>query len=423
MTKTGDKLSFVKGLKCRECGREYPVDPIYVCEFCFGPLEVVYDYEGIKKTLTKAKIQSRPQNLWRYKELLPIEEEPSTAFHTGLTPLIKADNLAKVLGLKELYIKDDTVAHPTLSFKDRVVAVALTKAREFGFDTVACASTGNLAHSVSAQGAKAGFKRFIFIPASLEKSKIIASLVYEPNLIAVEGNYDEVNRLCSEIANRYRWAFVNINIRPFYAEGSKTHGYEIIEQLGWRTPDNVVVPCASGSLLTKIWKSFKEMKEIGLINKVKTKAFAAQASGCSPIVTAIKQGVDVIKPVKPNTVAKSLAIGNPADGFYALQVVRESGGFGEDVSDEEIIDAMKLLARTEGIFTETAGGVTLASAIKLIKAGYITEDSLTVICITGNGLKTQEALIGHTIEPYHIKPNLASFEETLKKINEKECNS
>ena len=411
-------MGYIKGLKCRECDREYPVDPIYVCEFCFGPLEVVYDYEKIKQSLTRDKIQSRPHNLWRYRELLPIDGEPFDAFHSGFTPLVKADNLAKLLGVKELYIKDDSVSHPTLSFKDRVVAVALAKAREFNFDTVACASTGNLAHAVSAQGARAGFKRFIFIPASLEYSKIIASLAYEPNLIAVDGNYDEVNRLCSEVANKYHWAFVNINIRPFYAEGSKTHGFEIVEQLGWRTPDNVVVPCASGSLITKVWKSFKEMKEIGLIGKVNTKVFAAQATGCSPIVAAIKQGIDIIKPVKPNTIAKSLAIGNPADGFYATQVIKESKGFGEDVSDEEIIDAMKLLAKTEGIFTETAGGVTLASAIKLIQAGYIKKDGLTVLCITGNGLKTQEALMGHTNEPHYIKPNLASFEETLKKIQD-----
>ncbi|MEK6528627.1 MAG: threonine synthase [Nitrospirota bacterium] len=412
-------MSFINGLKCRECGREYPIEPIYVCEFCFGPLEVVYDYDRIKKTLTRDIIQSRPRNLWRYKEFLPIEGEVSDAFYTGFTPLVKADNLAKVLGIRELYIKDDTVTHPTLSFKDRVVAVAIAKAKEFNFDTVACASTGNLAHSVSAHGAKAGFKRFIFIPASLEHSKIIASLVYEPNLIAVDGNYDEVNRLCSEVANKYRWAFVNINIRPFYAEGSKTHGHEIAEQLGWRTPDNIVVPCASGSLMTKIWKSFKEMEKVGLIGQVKTKVFAAQATGCSPIVTAIKQGIDVVKPVKPNTIAKSLAIGNPADGFYAIQVVKESGGFGEDVSDNEIIESIKLLARTEGIFAETAGGVTLAAAIKLIKEGYIDKDSLTVICITGNGLKTQEAVTGHTVEPHYIKPNLASFEEVLKNIEKK----
>jgi len=411
-------MSFVKGLKCRECGREYTVEPIYVCEFCFGPLEVTYDYENIKKVLTRDKILSRPQNLWRYRELLPIEKVPEDAFNTGFTPLIKAGNLAGVLGVNELYLKDDTVAHPTLSFKDRVVAVALAKAKEFGFDTVSCASTGNLAHSVSAQGARAGFKRFIFIPASLERSKIIASLVYEPHLIAVDGNYDEVNRLCSEVANKYRWAFVNINIRPFYAEGSKTHGHEIVEQLGWRTPDNIVVPCASGSLMTKIWKSFKEMKDIGLIDDLKTKVFAAQATGCSPIVTAIKQGIDVIKPVKPNTIAKSLAIGNPADGFYATQVVQETGGYGEDVSDQEIIDAIKLLAKTEGIFSETAGGVTLASTIKLIKNGHISKDSSTVLCITGNGLKTQEALSGQTAEPVFIKPNLASFEEALKKIKQ-----
>jgi len=410
-------MSYVNGLKCRECGREYPIEPVYVCEFCFGPLEVVYDYKNIKKVLTKNKIGKREKNLWRYRELLPIDGDPQVGLNSGYTPLLKADNLAKELGIDELYIKDDTVVHPTLSFKDRVVAVALTKAKEFGFDTVACASTGNLAHSVSAQGAKAGFKRFIFIPATLEASKIIASLVYEPNLIAVDGNYDEVNRLCSEIANKYKWAFVNINIRPFYAEGSKTHGFEIIEQLGWKAPDSIVVPCASGSLLTKIWKSFKEFKEIGILKELSTKVFAAQATGCSPISTAIKQGMDVIRPVKPNTIAKSLAIGNPADGFYATQAVKESNGYGEDVSDQEIIDGIKLLARTEGIFSETAGGVTVAVTKKLLEMGKLTRDETVVICITGNGLKTQEALNGQTVSPYYIKPNLASFEEVLKKIS------
>ncbi|MDP2276916.1 MAG: threonine synthase [Nitrospirota bacterium] len=409
-------MGYVSGLKCRECGREYPVDPIYVCEFCFGPLEVVYDYKKIKKVLTKKKIKSREKNLWRYKELLPIDGEPQVGLESGFTPLIKADNLARELGVSELYVKDDTVVHPTLSFKDRVVAVALTKAKEFGFDTVACASTGNLAHSVSAHGAKAGFKRFVFIPANLEASKIVASLVYEPNLVAVDGNYDEVNRLCSEIANKYKWAFVNINIRPFYAEGSKTQGFEIIEQLDWKAPDNVVVPCASGSLLTKVWKSFKEFKKIGILKKLDTKVFAAQATGCSPIVAAIKQGTDVIRPVKPDTIAKSLAIGNPADGFYACQVVRETGGYGEDVSDKEIIDGIKLLAKTEGIFAETAGGVTVACTKKLIESGKIGRDEITVICITGNGLKTQEALTGQTTEVHYIKPNLAAFEEILKKI-------
>ena len=409
-------MGHMKGLKCRECGREYPVEPIYVCEFCFGPLEVAYDYKSIAKAINRKKIEKRPQNLWRYRELLPIDGDPQVGLNSGCTPLVKADTLAKVLGIDELYIKDDTVVHPTLSFKDRVVAIALTKAKEFGFVTVACASTGNLAHSVSAHGAKAGFKRFIFIPASLEASKIVASLVYEPNLIAVDGNYDEVNRLCSEVANKYRWAFVNINIRPFYAEGSKTLGYEIIEQLGWKAPDNVVVPCASGSLLTKVWKSFREFREIGILRELNTKVFAAQATGCSPISVAIKQGTDIIRPVKPDTIAKSLAIGNPADGFYATQVVRETGGYGEDVSDKEIIDAIKLLARTEGIFAETAGGVTLASTRKLIETGKIRREGVTVICITGNGLKTQEALQGHVVSPHYIKPNLASFEEVLGNI-------
>lgn len=409
-------MGYVKGLKCRECGREYPVEPIYVCEFCFGPLEVSYDYKGIQQVLNRKAIEKRGKNLWRYKELLPIDGEPRVGLNSGFTPLVKADNLAKELGVKELYIKDDTVVHPTLSFKDRVVAVALTKAKEFGFDTVACASTGNLAHSVSAHGATAGFKRFVFVPATLEPTKIIASLVYEPNVVAVDGNYDEVNRLCSEIANKYRWAFVNINIRPFYAEGSKSQGFEIIEQLGWKAPDNVVVPCASGSLLTKVWKAFKEFKEIGIIKGLDTKVFAAQATGCSPITAAIKQGTDIIRPVRPQTVAKSLAIGNPADGFYASRIVKETGGYGEDVSDEEIIEGMKLLARTEGIFAETAGGVTVATTKKLIEQGRIGKHETTVICITGNGLKTQEALTGHTTAVHHIKPNLGAFEAVLNKI-------
>ena len=412
-------MGHVKGLKCRECGREYAVEPIYVCEFCFGPLEVAYDYEAIAKKLDRKTIKSREKNLWRYRELLPIDGEPQVGLDSGYTPLVKADNLASVLGLRELYIKDDTVVHPTLSFKDRVVAVALTKAKEFGFDTVACASTGNLAHAVAAHGTRAGFDRFIFIPASLERSKIVASLVYQPNLIAVDGSYDDVNRLCSEVANNHKWAFVNINIRPFYAEGSKTQGFEILEQLGWRAPDNVVVPCASGSLLTKIWKSFKEFHEIGLTDKPGTKVFAAQATGCSPISAAIKSGNDFIRPVKPDTIAKSLAIGNPADGYYAYQVVAETGGWAEDVSDKEIVEAIKLLARTEGIFAETAGGVTLASTIKLIESGRLDKKGSTVICITGNGLKTQEALVGQIGGEHQIKPNLESFEAVLRKIKNK----
>ena len=408
-------MSYVKGLKCRECGREYPKDPIYVCEYCFGPLEVDYDYERIKKKLSKAEIESRPQNLWRYRELLPIDGDPTDGLKSGCTPLIRAKNLEKELGVKELYIKDDSVNHPTLSFKDRVVAVALSKAKEFGFKTVACASTGNLANSVAAQSAVAGLKRFIFIPADLESGKVIGTLIYNPVLVAVEGNYDQVNRLCSEIATKYKWAFVNINIRPYYAEGSKTYGYEIAESLGWRTPKHIVVPCAGGSLITKIWKGLNEFKKLGLLNKVDSKIYAAQATGCAPIVTAIKEGSDIIKPIKPNTIAKSLAIGNPADGIYAAGTVRDSGGWAEDVSDDEIVEAIKLLASTEGIFTETAGGVTLGVAKKLIKQGKIPKDESIVVCITGNGLKTQEAVAEKIGKPIKIKPNIASFEENVKK--------
>jgi threonine synthase len=411
-------MGYVLGLKCRECAREYPADPIYVCEFCFGPLEAVYDYKKIKKVLTRKTIMQRDKNLWRYRELLPIDGEPQVGLTSGCTPLVKAGNLAKVLGLKNLYIKDDTVVHPTLSFKDRVVAVALTRAKEFGFDTVACASTGNLAHAVAAHGARAGLTRFIFIPASLEASKITASLIYEPNLIAVDGNYDDVNRLCSEIANKYRWAFVNINIRPYYAEGSKTLGFEIIEQLDWNAPDNVVVPCASGSLLTKVWKSFKEFYELGIIKKLHTKVFAAQAEGCNPIVASLKSGSDVIRPIKPHTIAKSLAIGNPADGYYAANVVKETGGRGEEVTDQEIIDGIKLLARTEGIFAETAGGVTVGVTKKLVEMGVIGRDETTVICVTGNGLKTQEALEGQTVKAHHITPSMNAFEEVLKRLKQ-----
>ncbi len=407
-------MGYIKGLKCRECGREYPIEPIYVCEFCFGPLEVAYDYAEIKKKISREVIEKRPLSLWRYRELLPIDGDPQVGLASGFSPLVRANNLAKALGVKELYIKDDTVMHPTLSFKDRVVSVALTKAKEFGFDTVACASTGNLAHSVAALGARSGLQRFVFIPATLEQSKITASVVYSPNLIAVDGNYDDVNRLCSEIANKYKWAFVNINIRPYYAEGSKTLGFEIAEQLGWKAPASMVIPCASGSLLTKIWKSLKEFKQIGILDGLETKIYGAQATGCSPIMAALKSGQDVVRPVKPDTIAKSLAIGNPADGYYAISAIRESGGWGEDVSDPEIIDAIKLLAATEGIFAETAGGVTLAAAKKLIEQGRIDRDRSIVICVTGNGLKTQEALSGHTPPVHYIKPNLASFEEVLK---------
>lgn len=406
-------MSYVKGLRCRECSREYPKEALFVCEYCFGPLEVVYDYEKIVKILTHKEIESRPENLWRYKELLPIDKEPTDGLNSGFTPLFRARNLGKELGVKELYIKDDSVCHPTLSFKDRVVAVALSKAKEFGFHTVACASTGNLANSVSAHAAIAGFKRYIFIPADLEMSKIIGTLIYNPVLVAVEGNYDEVNRLCSEVAAKYKWAFVNINIRPYYAEGSKTYAYEIAEQLGWKVPKHIVVPCAGGSLITKIWKGFKEFEKLGLIDKVDTKVYAAQATGCCPIITAVKEHSDIIKPVKPKTIAKSLAIGNPADGIYAAGAVRESGGWAEDVSDDEIVEAIKLLANTEGVFTETAGGVTLGVTKKLIEQGKIPKDESIVVSITGNGLKTQEAVADRIGKPIRIKPNINSFEEAL----------
>lgn len=409
-------MSYVKGLKCRECGREYPKKALFVCEYCFGSLEVNYSYDKIKGKFTRELISSRAKNLWRYKELLPLDGEPTDGLKSGFTPLIKADNLARELGVKELYLKDDSVNHPTLSFKDRVVAVALSKAKEFGFDTVACASTGNLGNSVAAQAAIAGLKRYIFIPADLEMGKVVGSLIYAPNLVAVEGNYDEVNRLCAEIASRYKWAFVNINIRPYYAEGSKTYGYEIVEQLGWQTPKHIIIPSAGGSLITKVWKALKEFHKLGLIDKPDTKIYCAQAQGCAPIVTAIKEKGEIIKPVKPKTIAKSLAIGNPADGYYATDTVRESGGWGEAASDEEIVEGMKLLARTEGIFTETAGGVTVAVTKKLIEQKRIPEGESVVISVTGNGLKTQEAVAGHIGKMLKIKPRLDSFEEEIKKI-------
>ncbi|MCQ9208401.1 MAG: threonine synthase [Omnitrophica bacterium] len=407
-------MSYVKGLKCRECAREYPKEPLYVCEYCFGPLEVNYDYERIKKKLTRQLIESRPKNLWRYRELLPIDGEATDGLNSGFTPLVRAKNLEKVLGVKKLYIKDDSVNHPTLSFKDRVVAVALSKAKEFGFHTVACASTGNLANSVAAQAAVANLKRYIFIPADLEMGKVVGTLIYHPVLIAVDGNYDQVNRLCSEIATRYKWAFVNINIRPYYAEGSKTYGYEIAEQLGWQTPKHIIVPCAGGSLITKILKGLKEFQKLGLIDRVNSKIYAAQATGCAPIVTAVKENSEIIKPVKPNTIAKSLAIGNPADGIYAVDTVKKTAGWAEDVSDEEIVEAIKLLAETEGIFTETAGGVTLGVTKKLIEQGRIPKDESIVVCITGNGLKTQEAIIAKIGKPIKIKPSISSFEENVK---------
>ncbi|MDX1952581.1 MAG: threonine synthase [Verrucomicrobiota bacterium] len=404
---------FMKALKCRECGREYPLAATHVCEYDFGPLEVVYDYDRIKKTLTRNLVQSRPQTMWRYRELLPIAQEPTVGFQVGYTPLIKADRLARRLGVRELWIKNDTVNYPTLSFKDRVVSVALSRARELGFTTVACASTGNLANSVAANAAAAGLKAYVFIPADLEQGKIVNSLVYGAQVIGIKGHYDEVNRLCAEIAGKFGWAFVNVNMRPYYAEGSKSMGFEIVEQLGWQIPQHTIVPMASGSLLTKIHKSYQEFARLGLVADAKYKVHGAQATGCSPISTAQKAGLDFFKPVKPDTIAKSLAIGTPADGFYALRVMKETGAGSDDVSDDEIREGIKMLAECEGIFTETAGGVTVGVAKKLVASGKISSNDSAVLCITGNGLKTLDAVSGHVGRTREIKPSLREFEALL----------
>jgi len=409
-------MDTVKGLKCRECGRGYPASPIHVCEFCFGPLEVDYDYEAIGARVSRARIEAGPASIWRYADLLPLDVpdgEPPIGPHVGFTPLVRARNLAREWGVRELYVKNDAVCHPTCSFKDRVVAVAVAKAREFGFDTVACASTGNLANSVAAHAAEAGLKACVFIPADLEQGKVIGTLVYAPTLVEVQGTYDEVNRLCAEIGDKYHWAFVNINLRPYYAEGSKTMGYEIAEQLGWRAPAHVVVPCAGGSLLTKIAKAFQELAHLGLIPEARTRMYAAQAAGCGPIVTMIKKDTDVLEPVRPQTIAKSLAIGNPADGYYAYRAAKDSGGYGEHATDEEIIDGMRLLARTEGIFAETAGGVTVTATRKLIEAGRIPRDEPIVMCVTGNGLKTPDVLHDRLGSDVTIPPSLQAFDRAL----------
>jgi len=408
-----EKHGYMKALKCRECGREYPLTANHVCEFDFGPLEVAYDYERIKKSLTRAAIASRPKTMWRYRELLPIAGEPTVGTQSGYTPLVKADRLAKKLGVRELWIKNDAVNYPTLSFKDRVVSVALSRSKELGFETVACASTGNLANAVSAQAASAGLKSYVFIPSDLEQSKILNSLIYGANVIGIKGHYDEVNRLCAEIAGKFGWAFVNVNMRPYYAEGSKSMAYEIAEQLGWRTPQHTVIPMASGSLLTKIHKGYQELAKVGLITDTEPKIYGAQATGCSPISVAQKAGLDFFKPVKPDTIAKSLAIGTPADGFYALKVMKETGAAADDVTDDEIRDAIKLLAETEGIFAETAGGVTVACAKKLIATGKIPANESAVLCITGHGLKTAEAVAPHIGTPRLINPSLREFEALI----------
>lgn len=406
----------VLGLKCRECERKFPKEPLHVCEFCFGPLEVDYNYEAIQKSISRQSIEDGPESLWRYIDLLPIDGEPTDGLNSGFTPLIRAKNLGHALGVKEIYIKDDSVCHPTLSFKDRVVAIALSKSKEFDFDTVSCASTGNLANAVAAHAAIANLNCFIFIPADLELGKVVASLVYAPTVVGIMGNYDDVNRLCSEIAGVHPWAFVNINIRPYYAEGSKTLCFELIEQLGWEAPDHIVAPAAGGSLITKIGKALKEFHLLGLIDEPNTKIHVAQAEGCGPIVNTYKENSDFVKPVKPDTIAKSLAIGNPADGIYAVDTVRNSGGVGEHADDEEIIEAIQLLAATEGIFTETAGGVTLAATKKLIENGEIDRDERIVVAITGNGFKTIEALEDNMPEPHIIPPQLNAFRKLMANI-------
>jgi threonine synthase len=402
-------------LKCRVCGKAYPQQPLNFCTDDFGPLEVDYDYEAMANVIDRKTIERRPRTMWRYRELLPIDGEPTVGPQVGGTPLIRADRLAAELGVESLWIKNDAVNFPTLSFKDRVVAVALSKAREFGFKTVGCASTGNLANSVAANAAAAGLEAYILVPADLERAKILGTSVYGPKLVLVEGTYDEVNRLCSQIALKFHMGLVNVNLRPFYAEGSKSVGFEIAEDLGWRVPRHVVVPMAGGSLIGKIHKAFQELKRLGLVANAPCSMYGAQASGCNPITDAVKNGRERHRPVRrPNTICKSLAIGDPADGYFAAKLIRETGGWAEDVSDEEISEAIYLLGRTEGIFAETAGGVTVAVARKLIEQGKLPRDEEIVLCITGNGLKTQDAVAGELEDPVVIKPSLEAFEPLLR---------
>jgi threonine synthase len=410
-------MSFVKGLECKECGQQYPKKPLHVCEACFGPLEIVYDYDAIKQSISREKIAARDKNLWRYRELLPIDGQPQVGLYSGFTPLVRAHRLGEALGVEELYIKDDSVNHPTFSYKDRVVAVAISKAIEFGFDTVSCASTGNLANSVAAHAAKAGLNCYVFIPDGLEQGKIIGSSIYGPKTVAVKGNYDDVNRLCSEIADKYGWAFVNVNLRPYYSEGAKTHAFEIAEQLGWKLPKHIVVASAGGTILPKLAKAFKELIQVGLVEESGSRIYSAQAAGCAPIINALQNGTDVISPVKPDTIASSIAIGNPADGYYVLQTVRESGGWGESATDAEILDGIKLLAQTEGIFTEPAGGTEVAVTRKLVQKGRIPRDESIVISITGNGYKTLEAVADSVEKPFTMNAALENFDELYQKLN------
>ncbi len=404
-------MSYAKSLRCRKCGQEYPLKPQGLCDFCLSPLEVSYDYKAMAGKLSREDIARKPASMWRYKDLLPVEGD-IVDIGTGFTPLVKADRLGGELGLKELYIKNDCL-NPTYSFKDRPVSVAVTKAKEFGFETVACASTGNLAASVAAHAAKAGLKACVFVPSNVEPGKLIGTAIYNPVLMKVEGSYDDVNRLCAKLVQKYKWGFVNINLRPYYAEGSKTLGYEVAEQLGWRAPDCVIGPAASGLLFTRIWKGMDEMAMLGLIEPVNTHMFIAQAAGSSPIVNAFQAGTLHVHPVVPDTVAKSIAIGNPADGYYALMVARQSGGGACAVTDEEAIAGMKLLAQTEGIFAEAAGGVVIAVLKKLAASGLIKKDQCTVAFITGAGPRTQE-IVSDIVSPFTVKPTVEAVEEVLK---------
>jgi threonine synthase len=404
-------------LRCRECGKSYGIQPLSICDDCFSPLEVTFDLDLARTRFTREAISQGPLNMWRYQALLPVPENYVPVTPAGLTPLMKAPRLGARIGASNLYIKNDAVCLPTLSFKDRVVAVALANAKEFGFDTVGCSSTGNLANAVAAQAARQGLKTYILVPADLEPAKILNTQVYGATLVRIDGNYDHVNRLCSQIADRYNWGFVNVNLRPYYAEGSKTVGFEIAEQLGWRLPDNIVCPMAGGSLITKIRKAFSELVALGLVEDKPVKFFGAQATGCSPISTAVKNGTDVIEPQRPSTIARSLAIGNPADGPYASRAIRASGGWAEDVSDVEIVSAIQELAETEGIFTETAGGVTTAVTARLYAHGRIQPDELTVTCITGNGLKTTDCLQDAYEPGQAIRPRFTDFENFVEERN------
>ncbi len=406
-------MAHVEGLRCRECGHVYETAAVYTCEWCFGPLEVVYDYDAIRASISREKIAAGPDTIWRYADLLPVDGDTAVDLGAGYTPLVRADRLAESLGLREVWIKNDTL-NPTNSFKDRVVAVALSKALELGFKTVACASTGNLANSVAAHAAHAGLRSYVFIPADLEAAKVVTTSVYGGNVVAVNGNYDDVNRLCAELAGTYPWAFANVNMRPFYAEGSKTIAFETAEQLGWETPDHVVVPIGSGSLLTKIDKGFRELHEVGLLDEEpNVRVSGAQALGCSPVAQAYLSSSDTIKPVKPSTIAKSLAIGNPADGYFALDVVKRTGGAMAAVTDDEIVDGIRLLARTEGIFAETAGGVTIATLVRLAREGVVRADERVVVYITGHGLKTLDAVVDVVGPTATIPPTLEAFQSAF----------